>query len=163
MWLPSLQNDIRLSFYCCLSHKEVAEANFALHETHCSRFLCLCPDCNESVPRDQLKDHREEQHAEVQTRWSCLFTQIHFMEIISEFQHRPQSAVIPCALVHLSTFWVSACVCVVSNLHICQTSDCSQIQSWEEIWMLLGGISGRSSGVKKNKKNTPYGKEIEKT
>uniref|UniRef100_A0A3Q0T235 XIAP associated factor 1 n=1 Tax=Amphilophus citrinellus TaxID=61819 RepID=A0A3Q0T235_AMPCI len=48
-----------------LSHKEVAEANFALHETHCSRFLCLCPDCNEAVPRDQLKEHREEQHAEV--------------------------------------------------------------------------------------------------
>ncbi|XP_031612491.1 XIAP-associated factor 1 [Oreochromis aureus] len=50
---------------CGQCHKEVAEANFALHETHCSRFLCVCPDCNESVPRDQLKEHREEQHAEV--------------------------------------------------------------------------------------------------
>lgn len=50
---------------CGQCHKEIAEANFALHETHCSRFLCLCPDCNEAVPRDQLKEHREEQHAEV--------------------------------------------------------------------------------------------------
>ncbi|XP_008300549.1 XIAP-associated factor 1 isoform X2 [Stegastes partitus] len=47
---------------CGQCHKEVAEANFALHETHCSRFLCLCPDCNESVPREQLNQHREEQH-----------------------------------------------------------------------------------------------------
>lgn len=48
-----------------LSHKEVAEANFALHETHCSRFLCVCPDCDESVPREQLNQHREEQHTQV--------------------------------------------------------------------------------------------------
>lgn len=47
------------------SHKDVAEANFALHETHCSRFLCLCPDCNEAVPKDQLSQHKEEQHTQV--------------------------------------------------------------------------------------------------
>ncbi|XP_022623363.1 XIAP-associated factor 1 [Seriola dumerili] len=50
---------------CGQCHKEVAEANFALHETHCSRFLCLCPDCDESVPREQLNQHREEQHTQV--------------------------------------------------------------------------------------------------
>lgn len=50
---------------CGQCHKEVAEANFALHETHCSRFLCLCPDCKEAVPRDQLAEHREEQHTQV--------------------------------------------------------------------------------------------------
>ncbi|XP_034459899.1 XIAP-associated factor 1 [Hippoglossus hippoglossus] len=47
---------------CGLCHKEVAEANFALHETHCSRFLCLCPDCDEAVPKEQLSQHREEEH-----------------------------------------------------------------------------------------------------
>uniref|UniRef100_A0A3Q1GAF6 XIAP associated factor 1 n=1 Tax=Acanthochromis polyacanthus TaxID=80966 RepID=A0A3Q1GAF6_9TELE len=47
---------------CGQCHKEVAEANFALHETHCSRFLCLCPECDEAVPRDQLAEHKEEQH-----------------------------------------------------------------------------------------------------
>ncbi|XP_053176773.1 XIAP-associated factor 1 [Scomber japonicus] len=50
---------------CGQCHKEVAEANFALHETHCSRFLCICPDCKESVPRDQLDQHKEEQHTMV--------------------------------------------------------------------------------------------------
>ncbi|XP_061576146.1 XIAP-associated factor 1-like isoform X2 [Cololabis saira] len=47
---------------CGQCNKEVAEANFALHETHCTRFLCLCPECDEAVPKDQLKEHREEQH-----------------------------------------------------------------------------------------------------
>ncbi|XP_028275490.1 XIAP-associated factor 1 [Parambassis ranga] len=50
---------------CGQCHKEVAEVNFALHETHCSRFLCICPDCDETVPRDQLAQHREEQHTQV--------------------------------------------------------------------------------------------------
>ncbi|XP_070762061.1 XIAP-associated factor 1 isoform X1 [Enoplosus armatus] len=50
---------------CGQCHREVAEANFALHETHCSRFLCVCPDCDEAVPRDQLNQHREEQHTQV--------------------------------------------------------------------------------------------------
>ncbi|KAI3354494.1 hypothetical protein L3Q82_019005, partial [Scortum barcoo] len=46
-------------------HKEIAEANFALHETHCSRFLCLCPDCGEAVHRELLDQHKEEQHTQV--------------------------------------------------------------------------------------------------
>ncbi|KAK1900651.1 TRAF-type zinc finger domain containing protein 1 [Dissostichus eleginoides] len=33
---------------CGQCHKEVADVNFALHETHCSRFLVLCPDCEET-------------------------------------------------------------------------------------------------------------------
>lgn len=49
-------------FLLSISHKMVAEANFALHETHCKRFLCLCPDCEETVPRELLDQHREEQH-----------------------------------------------------------------------------------------------------
>ncbi|XP_026197144.1 XIAP-associated factor 1 isoform X2 [Anabas testudineus] len=50
---------------CSQCHKEVAEANFDLHETHCSRFLCVCPDCDETVPRDQLNQHKEDQHTVV--------------------------------------------------------------------------------------------------
>ncbi|PWA20504.1 hypothetical protein CCH79_00003509, partial [Gambusia affinis] len=46
-------------------HKEVAEVNFPLHESHCKRFLCVCPDCDETVPKDQLSQHREEQHTMV--------------------------------------------------------------------------------------------------
>ncbi|KAM3616694.1 uncharacterized protein V6R79_021851 [Siganus canaliculatus] len=51
-----------------IRQREVAEANFALHETHCSRFLCLCPDCGETVPTEQLEQHREEEHTEVHER-----------------------------------------------------------------------------------------------
>lgn len=48
---------------CGRCKKAVAEANFALHESHCRRFLVLCPDCEENVPRSELQTHREEQHA----------------------------------------------------------------------------------------------------
>lgn len=50
---------------CSQCKKEVAEVNFALHETHCSRFLCVCPDCGETVPRELLSQHKEEQHTMV--------------------------------------------------------------------------------------------------
>ncbi|XP_034556477.1 XIAP-associated factor 1 [Notolabrus celidotus] len=50
---------------CGQCNKQVAAVNFALHETHCSRFLCICPDCDESVPREQLSAHKEEQHTQV--------------------------------------------------------------------------------------------------
>ncbi|XP_041796853.1 XIAP-associated factor 1-like [Chelmon rostratus] len=50
---------------CGQCHRDVEVGNFTLHETHCSRFLCLCPDCEEAVPRQQLQQHREEQHAQV--------------------------------------------------------------------------------------------------
>ncbi|XP_054884233.1 XIAP-associated factor 1 isoform X2 [Poeciliopsis prolifica] len=50
---------------CETCHKEVAEANFPLHESHCKRFLSVCPDCDEAVPKDQLSQHREEQHTQV--------------------------------------------------------------------------------------------------
>lgn len=64
-----------LLLFVCFSHKEIALINFSLHETHCSRFLCLCPDCNEAVPRDQLSEHRKEQHSKVNSRWMSLALQ----------------------------------------------------------------------------------------
>ncbi|XP_036420691.1 XIAP-associated factor 1 isoform X2 [Colossoma macropomum] len=47
------------------SNKEVAKVNYSMHEAHCKRFLCLCPDCGDSVPKEQLEEHREEQHTVV--------------------------------------------------------------------------------------------------
>uniref|UniRef100_A0A4W4H328 TRAF-type domain-containing protein n=1 Tax=Electrophorus electricus TaxID=8005 RepID=A0A4W4H328_ELEEL len=53
---------------CTQGTKEVAKANLAMHEAHCQRFLCVCPDCDESVAKDQLDDHRVEQHTLVKCK-----------------------------------------------------------------------------------------------
>uniref|UniRef100_A0A8C5BC30 TRAF-type domain-containing protein n=1 Tax=Gadus morhua TaxID=8049 RepID=A0A8C5BC30_GADMO len=45
---------------------EVLVDNLALHESHCGRFLCLCPDCGETVSREQLEQHRLEEHSQVE-------------------------------------------------------------------------------------------------
>ncbi|KAK6296925.1 hypothetical protein J4Q44_G00330670 [Coregonus suidteri] len=50
---------------CDQCHKKVAVSNFALHESHCQRFLCLCPACDESVPRELLEQHHQDQHSQV--------------------------------------------------------------------------------------------------
>ncbi|KAI2656327.1 XIAP-associated factor 1 [Labeo rohita] len=53
---------------CNHCKKEVAKANYDLHKPHCERFLCTCPDCDETVPRDQLEEHKTEQHTEVKCK-----------------------------------------------------------------------------------------------
>ncbi|XP_067306617.1 XIAP-associated factor 1 [Pseudorasbora parva] len=63
----SLTMDTEL-ILCTHCNKEVAKANYDLHEPHCKRFLCKCPDCNDTVPRDQLEEHKTEQHAEVKCK-----------------------------------------------------------------------------------------------
>ncbi|NWW48918.1 XAF1 factor, partial [Pedionomus torquatus] len=45
--------------------RDVSAANFSLHETHCLRFLTLCPDCNEPVAQKDMKDHQTEVHKQV--------------------------------------------------------------------------------------------------
>uniref|UniRef100_A0A4W5P7L4 XIAP associated factor 1 n=1 Tax=Hucho hucho TaxID=62062 RepID=A0A4W5P7L4_9TELE len=50
---------------CDQCHKEVAVSNFVLHESHCQRLLCLCPDCDEHVPRELLEQHHQDQHSQV--------------------------------------------------------------------------------------------------
>uniref|UniRef100_W5MIJ4 XIAP associated factor 1 n=1 Tax=Lepisosteus oculatus TaxID=7918 RepID=W5MIJ4_LEPOC len=54
--------DSRLCRNC---KKEVALSNFALHESHCKRFLCVCPFCDEPVPREQMDQHRDTEHKQV--------------------------------------------------------------------------------------------------
>ncbi|XP_030633991.1 XIAP-associated factor 1 [Chanos chanos] len=61
--MDAAKDDVTVCKHC---KKEVAVSNFELHEPHCQRFLCLCPDCGESVPRDQLDQHREDEHTQVQ-------------------------------------------------------------------------------------------------
>ncbi|XP_028818439.1 XIAP-associated factor 1 isoform X2 [Denticeps clupeoides] len=50
---------------CKHCERPVAESNLTLHESHCLRFLCLCPDCDEPVARDQLEEHRVDRHTPV--------------------------------------------------------------------------------------------------
>nr|XP_055052721.1 XIAP-associated factor 1 [Misgurnus anguillicaudatus] len=57
--------DTEENVLCTHCNKEVAKANFDLHEPHCRRFLCLCPDCDDTVPRELLEEHKSEQHAQV--------------------------------------------------------------------------------------------------
>ncbi|NXN31696.1 XAF1 factor, partial [Nycticryphes semicollaris] len=45
--------------------RDVSAANFSLHETHCLRFLTLCPDCDEPVAQKDMKDHQTEVHKQV--------------------------------------------------------------------------------------------------
>ncbi|XP_072557454.1 XIAP-associated factor 1 [Paramormyrops kingsleyae] len=56
------KEEYRLCAHC---KKDVAAGNFVLHESHCRRFLSLCPDCGEPVPRDEMEQHRSEQHTQV--------------------------------------------------------------------------------------------------
>ncbi|NWH66134.1 XAF1 factor, partial [Geococcyx californianus] len=45
--------------------QDVSAANFSLHEAHCSRFLTLCPECDEPVAQKDMKDHQTEAHKQV--------------------------------------------------------------------------------------------------
>ncbi|NWS66918.1 XAF1 factor, partial [Crotophaga sulcirostris] len=45
--------------------RDVSAANFSLHEAHCSRFLTLCPECDEPVAHKDMKDHQIEAHKQV--------------------------------------------------------------------------------------------------
>ncbi|NXE09890.1 XAF1 factor, partial [Lophotis ruficrista] len=45
--------------------RDVSAANFSLHETHCLRFLTLCPECDEPVAQKDMKDHQTEAHKQV--------------------------------------------------------------------------------------------------
>ena len=47
------------------SKRDIATANFVMHEVHCRRNIVLCERCDEPVPRSELDSHFEEFHAMV--------------------------------------------------------------------------------------------------
>ncbi|XP_018606066.1 XIAP-associated factor 1 isoform X2 [Scleropages formosus] len=80
--MDETEKDNKLCNHC---KKEIALLNFALHESHCQRFLSLCPDCNEPIPRDQMEEHRSEQHTLVRcTQCSKKMERCHLQEHQSE-------------------------------------------------------------------------------
>ncbi|XP_007894699.1 XIAP-associated factor 1 isoform X1 [Callorhinchus milii] len=50
---------------CGNCHRSVKKSTYTIHDAHCTRFIELCPQCKEPVPRVEMKEHREEQHSQV--------------------------------------------------------------------------------------------------
>lgn len=46
----------------CCSKRDIALANYVMHEMHCKRNIVLCKKCDEPVPRSELEAHEEEEH-----------------------------------------------------------------------------------------------------
>uniref|UniRef100_A0A8C9NZ29 XIAP associated factor 1 n=1 Tax=Spermophilus dauricus TaxID=99837 RepID=A0A8C9NZ29_SPEDA len=47
---------------CGNCRRSVASDHFTLHEAHCLRFLVLCPECEEPIPKSKMKEHFENEH-----------------------------------------------------------------------------------------------------
>ncbi|XP_068939330.1 XIAP-associated factor 1 isoform X2 [Petaurus breviceps papuanus] len=52
--------------FCTNCEKKVPSAFFFLHEAHCLRFRAICPECKEVILKDEMKDHRDNGHKQVQ-------------------------------------------------------------------------------------------------
>ncbi|NXA37393.1 TRAD1 protein, partial [Eudromia elegans] len=50
--------------------KDVPVANFTIHEIHCSRNIEVCCYCHESIPKTEMKNHVESEHAQVTCKCS---------------------------------------------------------------------------------------------
>ncbi|XP_027282633.1 XIAP-associated factor 1 isoform X3 [Cricetulus griseus] len=51
---------------CSNCKRDVASVHFTLHEAHCLRFLVLCPECEEPIPKSKMKEHAETVHQQKQ-------------------------------------------------------------------------------------------------
>ncbi|KAI2580924.1 XIAP associated factor 1 [Homo sapiens] len=47
---------------CRNCKRHVVSANFTLHEAYCLRFLVLCPECEEPVPKETMEEHCKLEH-----------------------------------------------------------------------------------------------------
>ncbi|XP_023374507.1 XIAP-associated factor 1 isoform X2 [Otolemur garnettii] len=64
-WVRKTPGDLELEDtlqVCPNCKKNVATSHFTLHEAHCLRFLVLCPECEEAIPRAKMEEHRQACH-----------------------------------------------------------------------------------------------------
>uniref|UniRef100_A0A8C6W420 XIAP associated factor 1 n=1 Tax=Nannospalax galili TaxID=1026970 RepID=A0A8C6W420_NANGA len=47
---------------CRNCKRSVASVHFTLHEAHCLRFLVLCSECEEPIPKGKMKEHLQDAH-----------------------------------------------------------------------------------------------------
>jgi len=48
---------------CGNCRRDIPAANYRMHTMHCARNIALCPVCDEPVPRGELEEHKQENHA----------------------------------------------------------------------------------------------------
>ncbi|XP_013396795.1 TRAF-type zinc finger domain-containing protein 1 isoform X1 [Lingula anatina] len=51
--------------FCSNCKRDIASSNYMMHEIHCKRNIVLCKNCNEPVPRSEMDNHFEENHATI--------------------------------------------------------------------------------------------------
>lgn len=62
--ITCLIHDNRYIVLFC-SKQDVPVQNFEMHSIHCKRFLVPCPHCGDSVNKNDLEEHIEENHVKV--------------------------------------------------------------------------------------------------
>ncbi|XP_051036054.1 XIAP-associated factor 1 [Phodopus roborovskii] len=61
--VSSKQQTMEADFQVCSNCKRnVASVHFALHEAYCLRFLVICPECEEPIPKSKMKEHTQAEH-----------------------------------------------------------------------------------------------------
>uniref|UniRef100_A0A8D2D1R9 XIAP associated factor 1 n=1 Tax=Sciurus vulgaris TaxID=55149 RepID=A0A8D2D1R9_SCIVU len=70
-----MEGDLQVCGNC---RRSVGSAHLTLHEAHCLRFLVLCPECEEPVPKLKMKKHYENKHQSECQQYSikCKFCEL---------------------------------------------------------------------------------------
>ncbi|OMJ90461.1 hypothetical protein SteCoe_7163 [Stentor coeruleus] len=50
---------------CPNCQKDIPDEVFVLHEAHCSRFIEVCKQCDQSFPKNKKKEHDDKHHKKV--------------------------------------------------------------------------------------------------